>query len=377
MPAEIRELVEKIHASPIRIALVVSGGGSRAITHLLEVAGASATLLEAVVPYCEAAVVEYLGGPPDHFCSASTARSMAMAAFGRACRYSEGDPLPAGVACTASLATIRPKRGGHRVHVAVQTAARTLTWSLELQKGRRDRLAEEELAASVLINAVARACGLAEQLELELLPRETIDASATEAPQPWQDLLLGRREAVCHGTTPQHEEGSPRVVFPGAFHPMHDGHRGMARVASEMLGGPVEWELSIENVDKPPLDYTEIEHRLSQFAAEEPVWLTRAPTFLKKSGLFKGATFIVGADTLVRIAEPRYYGGDRGACKSALDQIARRGCRFLVFGRDTGSGFRNLSDLDLPPSLRSLCREVPAEQFRNDISSTELRRSQV
>ena len=50
----------------------------------------------------------------------------------------------------------------------------------------------------------------------------------------------------------------------------------MAEVAQAILGVPVALEVSIINVDKPPLDYAEIERRLRQFPAEQPVWLTRA-----------------------------------------------------------------------------------------------------
>ena len=72
---------------------------------------------------------------------------MAMGAFRRAVAYNAPEATPAGVACTAGLATDRPKRGEHRIHVAVQTAARTATWSLELLKDRRSRLDEERLTA--------------------------------------------------------------------------------------------------------------------------------------------------------------------------------------------------------------------------------------
>ncbi len=73
---------------------------------------------------------------------------------------------------------------------------------------------------------------------------------------------------------------------------------------------------------------------------------------------------------------PRFYGGQSTARDAALEEFARRGCRFLVFGRDTGAGFRVRTDLDLPEQLISLCRDVPAAQFRADISSTELRRQE-
>ena len=86
MPVSADELVKLIHDTPVRLVLAVTGGGSGAIGGLLGVPGASRTVLEAVVPYCAAAMVDWLGGRPDQFCAEPTARAMAMAAYRRACR---------------------------------------------------------------------------------------------------------------------------------------------------------------------------------------------------------------------------------------------------------------------------------------------------
>src|SRR3990172_9064775 len=83
----IQQLVREIHAAPTRVVLALAGGGSRAISQLLEMPGASRTVLEVVVPYSAAALGEWLGGPPEHACSAQTARALGMAAFLRACRF--------------------------------------------------------------------------------------------------------------------------------------------------------------------------------------------------------------------------------------------------------------------------------------------------
>jgi hypothetical protein len=182
---------------------------------------------------------------------------------------------------------------------------------------------------------------------------------------------LGKVEVACTCGKPP----SPTAIFSGAFNPLHQGHQRMMQSASEILKRPVAIEISILNVDKPPLDYFEIDRRLCQFPPEQPVILSRAATFDEKSRLFPGATFVVGSDTLRRIAMPGYYAGDRAACFSALQRIANRGCKFLVFGRDMGTGFVRLADLDLPDILRNISREVPPEVFREDISSTGLRKA--
>jgi hypothetical protein len=217
----------------------------------------------------------------------------------------------------------------------------------------------------MVLNAVADACGIEARLDLALLPGEQIEHSQTIAPPPWQDLLLGRTEAVCRGGGER-----PAAILSGAFNPLHAGHRRMAELAQAILGVPVALELSILNADKPPLDYAEIERRLQQFPAEQPVWLTRAGTFEEKSRLFPGATFIVGVDTLRRIADPHYYGDDPQQCLSALERIAGRRSGFLVFGRVAGDVLVRLADLDLPQVLRGICTEV-----REDISSTAIRQS--
>jgi nicotinic acid mononucleotide adenylyltransferase len=163
-------------------------------------------------------------------------------------------------------------------------------------------------------------------------------------------------------------------MMAGSFDPLHAGHHRMAEVAREILGQPTAYEISIHNVEKLPLDYLEIERRLGQFPPAQAVWLTHAPTFDDKSRLFPGATFVVGVDTLQRIADPRYFGNDREALVQSLARIVARNCRFLVFGRAMGSSFMRLSDLDLPDVLRRACTEVPPEKFRADVSSTALRK---
>jgi len=299
----------------------------------------------------------------------------------------------AGVACTASLASDRPKHGAHRIHVAAQTAHLTAVASVELAKGARDRRHEEVVAARMLLNMVAQACGLPDRLALELQDSEHILCDVAVAPPAWQRLFAGESVAVLAHDSRRvpcgHQEAAPgaltshaviasrRVLFPGAFHPLHDGHRAMARLAGARLGAPVEWELSITNVDKAPLDFREMHLRCAQFPPDVPLWLTRAPTFVEKVQIFPGATFVVGADTIARIAEPRYYHDDRKACQEAIAAIAVAKCRFLVFGRKTADGFETLSGLRLVPALRAICDEVSAEEYRADVSSTELRQADL
>ncbi len=382
------EVARAIHRSGWRLVVAVTGGGSGAIAAMVQTPGASRTVLEAVVPYSQAAQVQWLGGAPDQACSAATARAMAMSAFIQARRLdAESDPRRLlGVGCTASLASDRPKRGEHRIHVAVQTARETWSYSLPLVKDRRDRSGEELAATALTLWAIAAACGVEGRPAGDLLPpdgdEERLESDYERAPLAIAELLLGQRRCAVlkSGSTTEYFDAAqtPRLtaVFPGAFNPPHQGHLGMAAEAERRLGGPVAWEVSIANVDKPPLDYISIRERLAGLRREDDkrmAALTCSPTFREKAELFPGVVFVVGADTLLRIGDEHYYGDDDRGRDAAIAAIAQQGCRFLVFGREVAGRFQTLADLAIPAPLRMICDEVPAADFREDVSSTALR----
>ncbi|MBA4105413.1 MAG: hypothetical protein C0485_06610 [Pirellula sp.] len=381
IPAEWSAVATAIHSSGRKIVIAVTGGGSGAISALLQTPGASRTILEAIVPYSHAALTDWIGAKPEQACSAATARAMAMAAFMRA-RELAPDAAPEtwlGVGATASLATDRPKRGERRGHLAFQTHDRAFERHYSLDDSPPDRGADEQIAAAQTLAIVLKGCGLSDaDAELHGGASGHGVLVADEA----TDLLLGRKRLNLCGPgswwdyLDDSAASTIRLLFPGAFNPPHVGHLRMAEAAEKRLRCPVVWELSIENVDKPLLDLISIEERfewLRELDDDRWIALTRAPTFREKSELFPNATFIVGIDTLVRIADPKYYGGDPSQRDAAIAEIASRGCRFLAFGRVIDGKFTVLSDLMLPPALAAICDEVPAAEFREDVSSTELR----
>lgn len=378
-PDQRRELIQALHAAPLQLVIAVTGGGSLAISDLLTIPGGSRNLLAAHVPYSELALKELLGKVPDQACSELTARQMAMAAFQQARAYvSHGASNAFGLACTASLASDRPKRGEHRIHAALQTADRTISWSLVLEKDKRTRAEEERLAADLLLSWLAEVVlepAITPALPLNLLPSETLERR-THASRPlWPQLLLPELTVIAgnDGFLPAAAREN-LLVFPGSFAPWHAGHKEMAALAEARTGKPVYYELAVRNVDKPPLDFLEIDQRLRQFPDPARVLLTTAPTFADKARLFPRATFVVGADTIRRIGEPRYYNNQIAVMVRAIEAIAVAGCRFLVFGRVNSQGnFSTLDRLRLPAALAALCEEVPEVDYRCDLSSTELR----
>jgi hypothetical protein len=186
-------------------------------------------------------------------------------------------------------------------------------------------------------------------------------AGAVERVTAWPDGTLAR-------STPP-----PRSVLPGSFNPLHDGHLLLARVAQELTGAPVAFEISVTNVDKPPLAAADVRARVAQFAGRARVELTRAPTFVEKSRLLLAVTFVVGADTAERLVATRYY-GDEARMNAALEEMADRGCRFLVAVRIDGAGrVRSLADAAVPPKFSRLFTAIPESRFRIDASSSAIR----
>ena len=363
------DVVERIHASGRGCVVSLTGGGSQAIADLLTVPGASATMLEAVVPYSAAALAEWLGGKFDQACSEPTARAMAMAGFERARQLSDADPTTLrGIGATASLATTRPKRGPHRVHVAWQSAEATVSYSCELVKGKRTRAEEEALAAELVLHAVAEACGVASGPPHEPSAEEPVTRREKRAPRG-MDGAPARRATERRSTA---STARRELFFPARSTRCTPATAGWPNSRPSAAARPSRW--SSRSPTSTSRRSTSSKSTIaSRDCANYPVLLTRAATFVEKAALVPGAVFVVGADTIARIADEKYYDGDREKRDSAIAAIAARGCRFLVFGRVVDGRFLLPSELNLPSQLRELCDEVRESEFRQDVCSTELR----
>jgi hypothetical protein len=372
-----RQLISALHGSGRKAALAITGGGSGAIGELLRVPGGSRLLIEAQVPYDEQALATFLGFAPAQASSADTAIAMARTARARAAALVPADADLVGLGATAALVSDRPRRGEHRFHIAFANAAGIAHCTGVLAKGRRDRAAEEDLVSHAIVLWLARACGVAAPSPRSLLdPDEQYAETVVGTVDTIDQLLAGELDRVTVQPDGQMVLSAPQpvVLFPGSFNPIHDGHVSLARVAEELRQQPLAFEISVTNVDKPPLAGETVKRRLAQFAWKSPVELTRAPTFLEKSRLFRGTTFVVGADTAERLFGPKYYGDDETRMHDALEEIANAGSSFLVAVRvDAAGRVRTLSDIPVPRRYAEIFTEIPEHRFRLDTSSSEIR----
>jgi nicotinamide mononucleotide (NMN) deamidase PncC len=372
-----KQLISAVHASGRKAALAITGGGSGAVGELLRVPGGSRLLIEAQVPYDAQALATFLGFAPAQACSADTAIAMARSVRARAVRLAPAASDLVGLGATAALVSDHPRKGQHRFHIACANSAGIAHCTGVMAKGRRDRAAEEDLVARAIVLWLAHACGIAVPSPRSLLDADEHFAEAAVATADAVDqLLAGELDRVTAQPDGQMLLSAPRplVLMPGSFNPMHAGHVLLARVAEELRQQPLAFEISVTNVDKPPLEGRTVRHRLAQFAWKSPVELTRAPTFLEKSRLFPRATFVIGADTAERLVAPKYYGDDEARMHVALEEIAGSGGSFLVAVRSDAAGrVRALGDIPVPRRYADLFTEIPEHRFRVDTSSSEIR----
>ena len=167
-------------------------------------------------------------------------------ALTRARLLRNGDEPVVGLACTAAIITDRPKLGAHRAHIATWQNERVNSYSLLMEKGRRDRNAEESLVSRVMINALAHAYGLKDKLPLELGENDKLIINSTDLAASARDLLAGDISFFGVNDTGQVTTSlsEPPLLLSGSFNPLHDGHLELGRVASEMTGQPIIFELS-------------------------------------------------------------------------------------------------------------------------------------
>lgn len=382
-------LVRRIHDTPHKGILAITGGGSEVVSDLLRYGGGSTTVLDAVVPYANSALDKYLGGPPDKYCSADTARNMAMASYQRARLLSPETPLEHlfGLGVTCSLGKYGPERPDrkHLAFVSYQTHDTTYTFEAEIE--HHDRHEEEALVAQVSLQVIGMACGFEKPDWLHRNPGwfKSVFESEERPFNPLVYRLVNGLTEVTSIVINPHARERPKVLLPGSFNPIHKCHLKMAQASFEGAGGeatkgvPVDLEISVLNVDKPALNYYALNRRIEQITAETAgkpyvgqLYLTRSPTFKYKSKLFarteKGVVFLVGQDTLRRLDNPKYC---EPGCTVARDLLSMEidNTTFLAFHRLGEEPVR------LNPQLEKMTTKVPETVFQDDgTSSSKIRK---
>jgi nicotinic acid mononucleotide adenylyltransferase len=332
-----------------KVVMALAGGGYGVLGKLARPGGLSGTLMEAVVLSDTNAFIAFNRGRPDRFVSGEAACSLAMAAYKRCLAYASPEQA-VGIASTASLAKAswEDERQGrlHHVNVAIQTNRRTTNYYIQLGKPRNRMLEEmvlEDCLYRLFLNYTV-GLDIADRSELTLNALEYEDSLDWDAAEllDWPNLTVGDICDVVHGreaTTCGTYE--PKAIFSSSLNPIHDGHVAIIDRAARELECKVDVELCVSNADKPLLDYISINRRIRTTLdrlKDNPnfgrIILSNKGAYFEKSKYYQNTTFIVGADTLARIADPKYYGDSIVEFDNKLNDMHMMGNKFLVFPRN-------------------------------------------
>jgi len=367
-------LHDQLIASKALLHVSCTGAGPALQSAIWGTPGSSEYFVGYFTPYRRTQLHSFLGKPPDEsYVSENVALDMASASYIRAAEAKVMEELeghPIGVGVTAAVASSKLPRGEHRAHCAIITKDTVVHFMLTLKKGigPEVRASHDQEIANVVQSVLSLV------LEGKLWSEE------------WEAKALERfyEYPIFHtnGTRrkPEVERG---IYLPATLNPIHDGHREMCRAAEALLGpgegipGRIKATYLVSSVSphKGRLRVQDMLFKAGMLRAERwrresrMVEFTRdEPLFIDKVRKRPGSIFLLGADTMQRMLDPK-WGPE---IKSMLTEIRDLRTKFYVMSR-----LVNGELLQGPEILTRLNIEGTGVFYRLpgrvDISSTELR----
>ncbi|MBI4433954.1 hypothetical protein HY632_04205 [Candidatus Uhrbacteria bacterium] len=403
--AEIDAKVRELHAKPHKVVVFHTGAGAGIPQLLWAPPPASATILESRFTYVQASTDAAIGRKLEKYCEREAAIALAVAAYTHGRALLEGTPQAddpvIGLGLTAAVRSAEIKRGEHRVHIATKGEKRISVVTVTLQKGNLTRIGEGRLCDLLGLNTILRAAGIADVplnaalgmtatpafgdrgdgrrvLTLDLigiLGGATANPDLFARPVLWPDDRRGTLDEL---------HPDRHILFPGSFNPKHPGHDGIAIATERATGKTVVAAITQHHPQKGPISVDELLRRAQQFAWERPVVLTEhGSLYIDKARMFPGFAFAIGADALLGLLNPKYY-GSASRLTATLEEFGALGTRFYVTGRVHEGTFMTAEQaitacaaaetLDLRHLLGTLFLPVTG---RWDVSSTHIRTRQA
>ncbi len=308
--------------------------------------------------------------------TADIALTLAVQAYRHSCQQKKSKQQPAiGVSCVVDVEAAANAREVSVAHIAAQTEQQTILASINQPVPRSESDWDQlwqlcQKTVQTMVEATVESAGQPTE-RFDQTVKVVFQQAAQVQSQLWSDDCSLAWSLPC-GSWQPNIDSQPAGLLSGSFDPLHGAHTCLRDIAQDMIGKEVFYELCIKNADKPPLDFITIESRRKQFS-HHPLAVSQASTFVEKSELLPDTTFIVGADTAERILDCRFYENSIQRRSEAFSSIDGNQCRFLVAARLHREQLLTLDHLDVPAEHAHLFAQIPADVFRMDVSSSDLR----
>mmetsp|Transcript_4934 Transcript_4934/g.4715 ORF Transcript_4934/g.4715 Transcript_4934/m.4715 type:complete len:220 (-) Transcript_4934:31-690(-) len=205
--------------------------------------------------------------------------------------------------------------------------------------------------------------------DLETLFKKLVDTEEIES-----ILIDGEDNKI----TPDAKIDNPLVLC-GSFNPLHEGHMKLLDAAYKKFPTRTPcFQLCVINCDKGPINFETFAKRSSQFIKQgKKLLVSKSPLFIHMAKIWPSCMFLLGYDTFTRLLLLKYYDNSEEKLQEALQGFRDYNSQFLVAGR-----YDSDQDKFLTPDFeqeveqedyRDMFFELTEEEFRVDLSSTELR----
>lgn len=294
--------IENLKELGINIHVIATGAGAGLQQHLWEVPGSSAYLSGCSFPYSPEEQEELLGFMPEHFCSEEAAIDLASVAYMKA--YKFGGKKPVGLGLTASVASEKEHRGDHRVFVCIMTDEKVLAGGFKLNKGSglERRKFDGQVSDVLAITSLQHTLGVN---LIDMPVRHDYDLH--DATELATERFMARPLFKANG---KRLEKLPKEVrcalMPGAFNPPHQGHFGAVEAALSDYNYPTTFEITADPPHKGALRVQDLLQRAKLLQGYDRIFTQNLPYYLDKAKKYPGKPFILGADAVVRMLDPKW-----------------------------------------------------------------------